>query len=886
MMPEKDHMEARDRTAPLPAKIYRQKKEYRDYWKSKFADIPPLKLPFDRPPLLTRTFRISSEHFLVSQALVAALKRLSQREGVNLSLLLLAAFQTLLYRYTDQADISISAGTSSSPSCELENQMPWRADRLIVRLDLTDNPSFLQLLQRVHHEVLETVAYQDLLTASGEECANLWEEVGQYNPCQIEVILQSGFEFLLDLSEQNLPAFPSHKAISQPDLRLSIAEREELTGTLEYNAEMFDSSTIARMVVHFQQLLENIVAQPTLSLLDLPLLSEIERRQLLIDWSTRRENATVDAPFSHLFEAQVKRTPEAIALCCDEVQITYAFLNELANHLAHDLLTRGVRLEDRVGVSLERSIEAIVAFLALFKIGATYVPLDPAYPQERLSFLLADAQMSIILAKASKAQMANTVKIVELGEIEAGHPAGSEVNPSIERRANNLAYMIYTSGSTGTPKGVLIQNSGFSALIQSQIQNWYVNPQSRVLQFASLSFDASLSEIGMSLLAGATLCLRTGEKATVGVELANVLIEEAITHITLPPSILKTLPEETHFLALQALIVAGEECPAQLASRWGSHYPLFNAYGPTEGTIGVTFAKYTHESHRLPISGQKFPHAQTFILDRHLQPVPIGCVGEIYIAGPGLARGYHNRPDLTAEKFLPHPFSQIPGDRLYKSGDLARYLANGEIEYVGRADKQLKLRGFRIEPGEIEAVLTRHPIVREAVVMAREDIPGRKRLIAYIVLVQEQARAILDIRAFLKEHLPEYMIPSAFVRLTALPLLISGKVNYSALPAPDPFEESVREVFAAPHTEIEKSLAFIWSEVLGIPWISIYDDFFELGGDSLLSFEVLTRVKEQYHLSLSVQALFGKTMLADSVQVITEALQTANVLQRSAKGNI
>lgn len=853
--------------------------QYSDDWQTQLTDVP-LRLPFDRPPFLTQTFRSSSEQVHISPILRDSLKSLSQRENVELSLLLLAAFQVLLYRYSGQTDISMSICVSRHISLELENPLHCQTNRLLVRSKLADDPSFQQLLQRLRHEILATAVYQHPPIDTEVADRHFLEKREAPPPCQIEGVVQSELDLLPDMPERKHPFFSSHTAVSQPDLCLTIDEGKKGTVVLEYNAELFDASTIVRMGRHYQQLLESILAQPTSRLSDLPLLHSAERHQLLTDWSTTAGNdETTDETFSQLFEAQVRRAPEAIALCYDEIHITYAYLNERANHLARYLLTLEVHREDRIGIFLERSINAIVALLALFKVRATYVPLDLACPPARLKFLLADAQLKLLLTTV-KSQFTTAVQSADMNVILRSSVIDDELKLTAERRSDTLAYMIYTSGSTGTPKGVLIQNSGLAVFIQSQIQNWHVESHSRILQFASLNFDASLSEIGMALLAGATLCLRTRESVLLGTDLAHLLMEEAITHVTLPPSILRTLPEQNSFVALRALIVAGEACSAQLAARWGSHYPLFNAYGPTEATIGATFAAYTHQSYRLPISGQRFPHTQIFILDRHLQPVPIDCVGEIYIAGQGLARGYHNRPDLTAEKFLPHPFSPLPGKRLYKSGDLARHRANGDIEYIGRADRQLKIRGFRIEPGEIESMIMRYPMVQEVVVIAREDMPGRKRLVAYLILAQEHPQTMRDIRSFLKEHLPGYMLPSAFVSLDAFPLSISGKVDYSALPAPDPFEEGVREVFVAPQTEIERSLASIWSEVLAAPSISLYDDFFALGGNSLLSFDVLTYVRAQYNLDLSFQALFGKSLLVDAVQAVTQALQSRQALSQ------
>ena len=522
-----------------------------------------------------------------------------------------------------------------------------------------------------------------------------------------------------------------------------------------------------------------------------------------------------------------------MAVSFADEQLTYRELNARANQLARHLQGLGVGAEVLVGVMMERSVEMVVAVLGILKAGGAYVPLDPQYPRERLVYTLADSAVSILLTQA---HMVNEIPsssghIVCLDSEWENIKLQSEENLATIINPHQLAYLIYTSGSTGLPKGVMLHHAGLFNLIQAQWEVFALPASSRILQFASLSFDASIFEIALALCRGAALHLVAHASALSGSPLSALLKEQAITTLTLPPSVLATLPVEP-LPALQTLIVAGEACGAELAWQWGGGRRFFNAYGPTETTVWATVGEGLFGEMKPPI-GRAIANMQVYVLDERLKPVPVGVVGEVHIGGAGLARGYHKRPELTAERFLPDPFSNEAGARLYRTGDLARYLPDGNLEFVGRADYQVKVRGYRIELGEIEAVLGQHPLVRETVVVAREEIPGDKQLVAYLVWKEGLSPTTSELRSYLKERLPEYMVPSAFVLLDELPWTPNGKVDRRALPAPEQSRPEQEKVYVSPRTKLESILTGLWQKMLNIDEIGIYDDFFELGGNSL-----------------------------------------------------
>ncbi|MGL4881809.1 MAG: non-ribosomal peptide synthetase, partial [Waterburya sp.] len=607
--------------------------------------------------------------------------------------------------------------------------------------------------------------------------------------------------------------------------------------------------TIERMTGHFQVLLSAIVAQVNTSVMVLPLLTAGERYQLLDEWNDTERVFADGLCIQQLIEAQVARTPNQIAVVFEDEQLTYQELNLKANQLARHLQQLGVTTETLVGVSMERSTEMLIALLAVLKAGGAYVPLDPHYPPDRLDYIFQDAQISILITCSDViTRDLKDLKVIDLKHKQQIISQYSTANLNLTYSLDDLAYVIYTSGSTGKPKGVLVTHRGIGNLAYAQSDTFGIKADSCVLQFASFSFDASISEIFMTLLAGAKLCLATSESLLPGQNLFNLLHQQQITHVTLPPSALAMLPREP-LPKLEAIIVAGESCPPELAAQWSQRRNFFNAYGPTEITVCATIGLYQYQSN-LPI-GRPIANTQIYILDELLQPVPTGVMGEIYIGSIGIARGYLNRPELTKERFIVNPFNN--SERLYKTGDLGRYLADGNIEYLGRIDHQVKIRGFRIELGEIESSLISHHSVSNCLVIAREDVPGDKRLVAYIV-AENHAPTVKELRQFLELTLPQYMIPSHFVILERFPLTPNGKIDRRALPAPE--LETSTENFIAPRNELEQKLALIWQEVLNLEAISVQDNFFELGGHSLLAATLSAKLEHTFKNKLPLAMLF------------------------------
>ncbi|BAZ08944.1 non-ribosomal peptide synthase [Calothrix sp. NIES-4071] len=624
------------------------------------------------------------------------------------------------------------------------------------------------------------------------------------------------------------------------------------------------------------------------------LLIETEQYKLLVEWNNTQSDYPIDKCIHELFEEQVKRSPNSIAVVFEGEQLTYGELNAKANQLAHYLQALGVKPEVLVGICVERSLEMVVGLLGILKAGGAYVPLDPTYPNERLAFMLEDASVPVLLTEATLVEKfaQHQAHIVCLDFDREEITQHSKENLVSRVMPDNLAYVIYTSGSTGKPKGVLVAHNSVCNLVTAQKQLFDVQLNSRVLQFASFSFDASVWEIFMALASGATLVLATQDSLMPGPSLIELLRDKAITTITLPPSVLAVLPVE-EFPALRTIIVAGEACSSNLVARWAPGRQFFNAYGPTESTVCTTVALCSSGSQKPPI-GRPIANTQVYVLDENLQPVPIGVSGELYIGGDGLARGYLNRPDLTAEKFIPNPFSNQPDSRLYKTGDLARYLKDGNIEFLGRVDNQVKIRGFRIELGEIEAVLSQHPAVLETVVVAREDIPDRKYLVAYIVPSNSGAISRRDLRGFLFEKLPDYMIPRVFLMLDALPLTPNGKVDRRALheyaetinmkksntnisnvkmDIPPQHKRGGTALKTTQSDSIHSTLRSLMAKLLQIESseIDVSATFLEMGTDSLLLIEAMRSIQSNFGVQIEVQQFFEELETIDALATYIES---------------
>jgi amino acid adenylation domain-containing protein len=815
-----------------------------DYWRATLADAPVLlALPTDRPRPAQQSFAGAQVPVRIDAATTQALKRLSAEHGTTLFMTVLAAWSAVLARLSGQHDVVIGTPSANRHHPQIEPLIGFFVNTLALRVDLSGEPDTAQLLARVRRTTLDAQAHQDLPFEQVVEIVQPPRRLNHTPLFQVMLAWQSN-----ETGQWRLPGLTATPAeleyeVVKFDLELNLSEAgDEIIGSLGYATALFERSTIERHVGYLQTMLRAMVACPQQSVATLELLSPAERQLLQQTWNATQRDYPSHLCIHQLFEAQVERTPEAPALVYEDQTFSYAQLNTQANRLAHQLIKLGVKPDARVAICAERSPAMVVGLLAILKAGGAYVPLDLSYPGERLAHILADAAPNIVLADAAGRAALGEAALAEYTVLDpATLPALPDTNPSVAAlTARHLAYVIYTSGSTGTPKGVMVEHRGVVNLALAQIACFGVQPASRVLQFASFSFDASASEIWMAFGSGAALYLPPEAARQDRHALWDYLASHAITHATLPPALLQHGADLSSFGPSLTLILAGEAPSATLVRDLAEQGTVLNAYGPTETTVCATAWRGARDfSGEVPI-GRPIANTRIYLLDAHGQPVPLGAVGELYIGGAGVARGYLNRPELTAERFVRDPFVGEPDARLYKTGDLARYLPDGNLEFLGRNDEQVKIRGFRIEPGEIEACLTAHPQVRDAVVLATGE-GSAKRLVAYVQAEADEQLAS-TLRAQVAARLPEYMVPSAFVRLDSWPLTPNGKLDRRALPAPDD-AALAHQAYEAPQGELETTLAAIWAELLGVKQVGRHDSFFALGGHSLLAVRLMNRVR-------------------------------------------
>ncbi len=864
------------------------------YWQEQLATVPPvLTLPTDRPRPAIQTFQGGVERFQLDQNVTQSLKKLGQDQVATLFMTLLAAFAVLLSRYSGQSDLLVGSPIANRNQAAIEPLIGFFANTLALRVNLSENPSFLELLKQVKQTTLEGYAHQDLPFEMLVEKLQPDRDLSRNPLVQVMFALQNISQDTWNLSGLSIESLSlSVEETVRFDLEVNCWQNlEGLVIDWTYSRDLFDTATIARMGEHFQNLLQAIILNPQAKVKEIPLLEPKEREQLLISWNNTKTDYPQEQCIHQLFEAQVERTPKAIAVVFEEQSLTYSELNCRANQLAHYLQTLGVRPEVLVGISLERSLEMIIGLLAILKAGGAYLPLDPDYPTERLQFMLEDSQVPFLITQSSLLAKlpSSQATLICLDHIQKQISQYSQDNLQSELTPANLANVIYTSGSTGKPKGVMVEHKGLVNLALAQIQSFAVNHNSHVLQFASFSFDACISEILMTFGSGATLYLAQKNDLLPGQPLIERLVKNGITHVTLPPSALVVLPKES-LPNLQTLIVAGEACSLDLVKQWSVGRNFFNAYGPTEASVCATIGQCYQDDLKVTI-GKAIANVQIYILDAFLQPVPIGVPGELYIGGVGVARGYLNRPELTAERFIFNPFDppltplDKGGDKfgenldkdkeisskLYKTGDLARYLPDGNIEYLGRIDNQVKIRGFRIELGEIEAVLSQCPDVQNTAVIVREDTPGDKRLVAYVVLTSDSQITTSELRQFLANQLPAYLVPNTFVILDDLPLTPNGKCDRRSLPIPE--TQSLSNDYIAPKSLTEEILAQIWEQILKVERVGREDNFFELGGHSLLATQVMSRLRETFQVELPLRSLFTAPSIAALALEIEQSQQ-------------
>ena len=841
-----------------------------NYWQKQLAAVPPLlELPTDRPRPSTQTYRGSSEFLQLDQDVTQKLKHLSQQSGTTLFMTLLTVFTLLLSRYTGQEDIVVGSAIANRNRQETESLIGFFVNTLALRTNLQGNPTFKELLERVKQVTLDAYDHQDLPFEKLVDELGLERSLAHHPLFQVIFGLQNETQEILSTNGLNLTPFTWENTTTLLDLSLIFRETPQgLTGEWEYTTDLFESETIQRMVGHFEVLLKQIIDHPNKPINTLSLLTETEIQQLQ-NWNQTQTSYPRDQTLVDLFEQQVIKNPDHIAVVFESQQLTYQQLNKKANQLANYLLkNHQIQPDKLIGIAVERSLEMIIGVLGILKSGGAYVPIDPNYPQERIQFMLADSEISVLLTQSFLLEqlpldnLENSVQVICLDPENFAQETTD--NPHSQSQPDNLAYVIYTSGSTGQPKGVMIEHRAIVNLALAWTTTFQVQNYSHLLQFGSFSFDLSIGEIATALSAGA--CLYLGNKDTLlpGQSLVNFLTEHKITHGFLSPSALSVLPKAS-FPDLQCLTVGGEACPAELVSQWGREQHLYNCYGPTEST--VTAAIYLCQPNgEKPAIGKPIPNANIYILDGNNQLLPPGIPGELCISGVGLARGYLNRPEITAEKFMEIDlFGKT--ERIYKTGDLAKWNAKGNLEYLGRIDEQVKLRGFRIELGEIESLLLQHPLVQEAVVILYET-DSNPRLVAYVTQAEKSVTLGIEIKEYLKNRLPNYMIPSQIMVLEQLPLTANGKLDRRALPAPDTTASTDLEI---PVTPTEELLASLWQGLLKVKSVGRSDNFFELGGHSLLATQLVTRIRDIFGVEVPVRKIFEQNILSELAREIDQA---------------
>ncbi|HZI86285.1 MAG TPA: amino acid adenylation domain-containing protein, partial [Pyrinomonadaceae bacterium] len=864
------------------------------YWRKQLKDAPLLlNLPTDRVRPAVQSYRGARQVFRLPVVLAEKLKELSRRENVTLFMTLFTAFTILLYRYTRQKDVLVGVPVSGRDRVEMEELIGVFVNTLVLRTEVSDDLTVSDLLRQVREVALAAYAHQNLPFEKLVQALRPDRDPSRTPLFQVMFQLRNLPKGDVKIPGLEFEPISLDTGLAKFDLSLEIAEKPKvLECQFEYNSDIFDAATILRLEGHFRNLLENLVDHSNQRLSDLPLLTEVERHQLLVNWNSTKKDYADDLCIHQLFETHAERIPDALAAVFKDQRLTYRELNRRANQLAHYLRKLGVGPESLVGICIEPSLEMAVALLGVLKGGGAYVPLDPEYPKERLRLMLEDAQMSVLVSQQQIAgnlpDHRSRVVCLDLDWQEISQE--SEENPDGGTFSENLAYVIFTSGSTGKPKGVAVSHRAVINVLTHMREQLALSHRDILLHVASLSFDISVLEIFLPLITGAGLVVVSREVAADGSQLMEQLSNSGVTVMHATPA--------TWCLLLEAgwqgcnrltLLCGGEtlsyELAEQLSARGSS---VWNLYGPTETTIYSSSGLYRSDPSERTVSiGRPIANTQIYLLDNQLQPVPVGVAGELYVGGAGVARGYLNHPSLTAEKFIPDPFSAEPGARLYKTGDLARYLPNGKIECLGRVDYQVKIRGYRIECGEIGSALDQHPAVRQAVVVARDDSGGdalsslgtAKRLVAYVVTAQSGTPSTNELRVFLKQKLPEYMIPSVFILLDSLPLTPNGKMDRMALPVPDQRRPELASPFVSPRTVVEGILTKIWMEVLKLDKVGIHDNFFELGGHSLLATQVVSRVRQVFKMELPLRTLFDKRTVYEIAKAITK-LRSENVVSQ------
>ncbi len=863
--------------------------EQLNYWRVKLGGaLPVLALPTDRPRPAIQTHHGAIEMLALPRALSDALQAMSRREGVTLFMTLLAAFKTLLYRHTGQEDMVVGTPIANRNRVETERLIGFFMNTIVMRTDLSGQPTFRALLGRLRETALGAYAHQDM------PFEKLVEALAPVRDLSGTPLFQVFFNHVVSTGEQfgALPGIETEvvgglERESKFDMSLNVFE---INGGIElhliYNTDLFDGWRMVKMLNQYQVLLEAIVSDADQRISELALLTETERHQILVAWNDTQHDFPSEKTFVHLFEERVKRSPDAIAVISEDETLTYQKLNQRADQIAHRLYALGVRPEIVVGLCVERSVKMVVGILGILKAGGAYLPLDPEYPQERLQYMVKDTGADIILTSRRLMGLLNSLGELSLIPLDADDVfdeglVGNDKVPSIAPHPSNLAYVIYTSGSTGHPKGTLIEHHSLVNYLFWVNTHLMLDGGVRLPLITKLTFDASLKQLFAPLMRGDEVLIYPDDVVAQPTRLLRALAANHQFGLNCTPSLWRAIideichnPDVQPMNSLSHLFIGGERLSPDIISRSFEtlpHLHVWNLYGPSETTANSSAAKISSPGHAT--IGRPIANTQIYILDSEHQITPIGVPGELHIGGEGLARGYLHRPDLTSERFIPNPFSDKPGARLYNTGDLGCYWPDGNIEFLGRIDNQVKIRGFRIELGEVETALCQHPSVSQAVVVALEERPGDKRLIAYVVAVPAENDPSPGLRSFLQEKLPEYMIPSAFEFLDALPRTPNGKVDRRALPEPN-WERSRLDTHTkapvVPRDILEVQLAKIWEKVLGVKNIGMQDNFFDLGGHSLLAVRLFSLVHKIFGKDLPLTTLFKAPTVRQLASIVRQ----------------
>lgn len=878
------------------------------YWEQCLRGAPNvLNLPADYPRPPARTYRGASQFFTLNADLTRKLEALSRSCDTTLYTTLLSAFNVLLHRYTGQDDLVVGSPNAGRNRAEMSALQGYFVNTLVMRNDLSGDPTFTNLLYRIRTNARSAFAHADIPFSMLVEKLQPQRDASMSPFFNVMFVLQkSPLHDDQDLSVfglgeggarisaggLTLESIRLERQVSHFDLTLMLTKAgDELKGTLKYSTDLFAADRIHRMAAHLTTILEEITSNPSQRISQLAMLPQDERRQLLVDWNSTATDFPADDCLARVFEEQARRVPGREAVIFNEDVLTYDELNRRANQLAHLLLSVGVGPEARVGLLLERSVDVIVGLLAILKAGAAYVPLDPAAPEERLAYVLSDAGVRVLLTMQhlSGRVPARELHVISLDADRDLIALEPDENLSLHVPSESLAYIIYTSGSTGRPKGVMIQQRSVLNLVhalQKSIYDSSMNGAQRIGLNAPLTFDASVKQL-MMLLHGHTLCLLPEDRRSNGVAFLSYVAQRQLNAFDCTPShlemLLATGLSERMLSQKMCLLIGGEPLNEHLwKTLQSAAATAYNVYGPTECTVDATVLEITTHP-EASVIGTPLANVQVYLLDSQMQPVPIGVPGELHIAGAGLARGYLNHPAFTAAKFIPNPFSSAAGGRLYRTGDMACYLADGKIKFLGRTDHQVKVRGYRIELGEIEEVLHEYPAVREAVVLAHEDQSGDKRLVAYVTGSNQESLSPEALRGFLKSRLPDYMVPQTYVILEAFPLTNRGKVDRSALTVPETSTLASDGLIFAPRTAVEDVLANLFAELLNVEAVGIYDNFFELGGHSLLATRLISQIQEIFSTDLPLLTqFFGDPTVAGLASALIE-IKGAESLERTTQ---